>query len=173
MRAIALAILTMLAAALPARADPTPQMKALLDTPPSKLDLLFLTLNMHLLEDTIATPYTFYGFYSSNPGGEDKIVIRVAPDRDEKLSNSHCEAAIAMARKALDVDPETGETTVTGTTISSIFGSLGAPAVGDAAAFPEMIDAMTVIHAEIVDEGESLTCTSPLFSTKVDFPPAP
>jgi hypothetical protein len=159
---------------LPARADPPPpQIKALMDTPPSKFDVLMLMLNTRLLEATVTTPYRFYGFYSTNPGGDDKIMIRVEPDKDEEPTRENCENAIGAARKALDVDPKTGESTVTGTTISTVFGSLGAPEVGDAAAFPDLIDSMSVVYAEVIKGDTSIACTGPLFSTTVDFPPPP
>lgn len=172
MRAILLAFAVMLLAALPARADPpVPQIQALMDEPVSKFELLMTRLNLHLMEFTTETPYRYMGFYSTNPGGDDHIIIDVVPDADRDATEESCRAAIGAARKALDVDPKTGESTVTGTTISTIFGSLGAPKVGDAAAFPELIDAMTRIQARVSDGDDYIACTGALFSTEVEFPP--
>ena len=171
---VILGLATAILVALPARADPPPpQIKALMDAPASKFDVLMLTLNAHLMEYTIATPYSFTGFYSTNPGGDDKIMVRVEPDEEQGPTKANCQAAIAAAKKALDVDPKTGESTVTGSTISSIFGSLGAPEVGDAATYPDLIDSMSIIDAEVSKGDQSIECTSPLFSTKIDFPPPP
>lgn len=172
MYAILLAFAVLLAAALPACADPpVPQIQALMDEPPSKFDLLMTRLNMYLLEATVSTPYRFFGFYSTNPGGEDHIVIDVQPDADRPATQENCTAAINAAKVALDVDPATGESTVTGTAISSIFGSLGAPKVGDAAAYPELIDSISHVQARVVEGQAWIGCTSALFSTAVEFPP--
>jgi hypothetical protein len=172
MPAVLLAFIALLAIVLPARADPpVPQIQALMDQPPSKFDLLLTRFNMLLLEATVATPYRFYGFYSTNPGGDDRIVVDVLPDADQAATQENCIAAINAAKAALDVDPATGESTVTGTTVSTIFGSLGAPAVGDAAAFPDLVDSMAWVQATVVNGQEWIGCTGPLFSTEVQFPP--
>ena len=171
MRAILLASAALLAVA-PARADPPqPQIQALMDQPPSKFDLLMTNLNMHLLEFTAATPYRFMGFYSTNPGGEDHIVIDVVADTEEEATEENCRDAIGAARKALDVDPATGESTVTGTTISTIFGRLGAPDVGDAAAYPELIDSISRVQATVGGDDAWIRCTGALLATEVEFPP--
>jgi hypothetical protein len=172
MLAILLAFVALLALAVPARADPpVPQIQALMDAPATKFDLLLTRFNMHLLERSIATPYRFYGFYSTNPGGEDHIVVDVRADADQPATKENCTAAINAAKAALDVDPATGESTVTGTTVSTIFGSLGAPDVGDAASFPDLIDSIAHIQATIVDGEEWIGCTAALFSNGIDFPP--
>jgi hypothetical protein len=172
MYAILLALAVLLAVALPARADPpVPQIQELMDTPPSKFDLLLTRLNMHLLEFTVTTPYRFMGFYSTNPGGEDHIVVDVQPDADQPATRENCIAAINAAKAALDVDPATAESTVTGTTISTIFGSLGAPKVGDAAAYPELVDSIARIQATVIEGQAWIGCNGALFSTEVDFPP--
>lgn len=172
MRGFLFASVAFLTMAVPASADPpAPQIQALMDEPASKFDLLLTRFNMHLLEATIATPYRFYGFYSTNPGADDRIVVDVLPDADQPATQENCTAAINAAKVALDVDPATGESTVTGTTVSTIFGGVGAPGVGDAAAYPELIDGMAWVQASVANGEEWIGCTSKLFSTEVQFPP--